>query len=246
MHIYQIIIEYDGTNYVGWQKQKNGKSIQETIEKILKKLLKYKIILYGSGRTDAGVHAIAQSAHFSSPFVIKNLVNFLKSLNFFLKKKNIVIISIKKKNKLFHARFSAKKRVYKYVITNRFADTVLDNNRSWHIRNLLNIKLLKEGGKILEKTRDFSMFRSSSCGAKSPIRNLHFVKIKKEKDKIIIFFQSKSFLQQQVRSMVGCLKYIGEKKWDIKKFKKLINLKKRSNCAPPAPPQGLFLQKVIY
>ncbi len=105
---------------------------------------------------------------------------------------------------------------------------------------------MKEGGKILEKTRDFSMFRSSSCGAKSPIRNLNFVKIKKEKDKIIIFFQSKSFLQQQVRSMVGCLKYLGEKKWDIKKFKKLINLKKRSNCAPPAPPQGLFLQKVIY
>ena len=87
MHIYQIIIEYDGTDYVGWQKQKNGKSIQETIEKVLKKLLKCKIILYGAGRTDTGVHAIAQSAHFSSPFVIKNLVNFLKSLNFFFKKK---------------------------------------------------------------------------------------------------------------------------------------------------------------
>ena len=212
MHIYQIIIEYDGTNYVGWQKQKNGKTIQETIEKILNKLLKYKITLNGSGRTDAGVHAIAQSAHFSSSFVIKNLDNFLKSLNFFLKKKNIVITAIKKKNKFFHARFSAKKRIYMYVITNRFADTILEKNRTWHIRNFLDIKLMREGAKILLKTKDFSMFRASSCNAKSPIRSLDVVKIKKEKDKIILLFQSKSFLQQQVRSMVGCLKYVGEKK----------------------------------
>ena len=246
MHIYQIIIEYDGTNYAGWQKQKNGKSIQETIEKVLKKLLKYRIILYGSGRTDAGVHAIAQSAHFSLPFIIKNSVNFLKSLNFFLKKKNIVITSIKKRNKSFHARFSAKKRIYKYIIINRFADTVLDFNRTWHIRNLLNIKLMKEGTKVLLKTRDFSMFRSSSCAARSPIRKLDAFKIKKEKDKIIIFVKSRSFLQQQVRSMVGCLKYLGEKKWDVKTFKKLIKLKNRLNCAPPAPAKGLYLQKIIY
>ena len=246
MHIYQIIIEYDGTNYVGWQKQKNGKTIQETIEKILNKLLNHKITLHGSGRTDAGVHALAQSAHFILPFVIKNLVNFLKSLNFFLKKKNIAITAIKKKNKFFHSRFSAKKRIYMYIITNRFADTVLDKNRTWHIRNFLDIKLMREGAKILLKTKDFSMFRASSCNAKSPIRSLSVVKIKKQKDKIILLFQSKSFLQQQVRSMVGCLKYVGEKKWDIKKFKKLISQKNRLNCAPPAPAKGLYLQKIIY
>ena len=246
MYVYQIIIEYDGTGYVGWQKQKNGKSIQETIEKVLKKLLKHKITLHGSGRTDAGVHAIAQSAHFNLPFKIINQERSLKSFNFFLKKKNIVITSIKKKIVTFHSRFSAKKRIYKYIITNRIAETVLDQNRSWHIRNLLNIKLMKEGAKVLLKTRDFSMFRSSSCSAKSPIRNLDIVKIKKYNDKITIIFKSKSFLQQQVRSMVGCLKYLGEKKWNLKKFKKLIKLKKRINCAPPAPPQGLYLFKVIY
>lgn len=246
MHVYQIFIEYDGTGYVGWQKQKNGRSIQETIEKTLKKLLKYKINLHGSGRTDAGVHAIAQSAHFNLPFKILNQGLFLKSINFFLKKKNIVIISIKKRNKTFHSRFSAKKRRYKYIIINRFADIVLDHNRAWHIRNPLNIKLMKEGAKVLQNTKDFSMFRSSSCSARSPIRNLDTVKIKKEKDKIFIVFQSQSFLQQQVRSMVGCLKYLGEKKWDIRKFEKLINLKKRTNCAPPAPAQGLYLLKVVY
>jgi len=133
-----------------------------------------------------------------------------------------------------------------YVITNRFADTILEKNRTWHIRNFLDIKLMREGAKILLKTKDFSMFRASSCNAKSPIRSLDVVKIKKEKDKIILLFQSKSFLQQQVRSMVGCLKYVGEKKWDTKKFKKLISQKNRLNCAPPAPAKGLYLQKIIY
>ena len=105
---------------------------------------------------------------------------------------------------------------------------------------------MKKGAKVLLKTRDFSMFRSSSCSAKSPIRNLETVKVKKDNNKIIIIFKSKSFLQQQVRSMVGCLKYLGEKKWNLKKFKKLIKLKKRIYCAPPAPPQGLYLLKVFY
>jgi len=99
---------------------------------------------------------------------------------------------------------------------------------------------------LLLGTKDFSMFRSSSCGANSPIRTIKSIEIKKEKEKIIFFFKSKSFLQQQVRSMVGCLKYVGEKKWNLTKFRKYINLKKRSNCAPPAPSCGLYLFKVLY
>ena len=246
MYIYQIIIEYDGTGYVGWQKQKNGKSIQETIEKILKKLVKYKISLQGSGRTDAGVHAIAQSAHFNLPFKILNHVRFLKSLNFFLKKKNIVITSIKKKNNFFHSRFSAKKRIYKYKITNRLAESILNKDRTWHVSNLLDIKLMKKASNILLNTKDFSMFRSSSCQAKSPIKKIDFIKIQKRDDEIILIFQSKSFLQQQVRSMVGCLKEIGEKKLSLENFQRNINKKIRSNCSPPAPSCGLYLFKILY
>ena len=247
MFIYQLLIEYDGTNYNGWQKQKNGKSIQETIEKALKKILKNKINLYGSGRTDAGVHAISQSAHFSAGFKIINKISFLNSINFFLKNKKISILDIKLKPKNFHARFSAKKRIYEYVLINRQAPLSLEQNKAWHIKKLLNIDLMKKGAKLLLGTKDFSTFRSASCGAKSPIRTLKTAKVYKLNEKKIIFlFESKSFLQQQVRSMVGCLKYLGEQKWDLKKFKRVLKLKNRSLCAPPAPACGLYLKKVFY
>jgi tRNA pseudouridine38-40 synthase len=246
MFTYQILIEYDGTNFVGWQRQKNGISIQGSIEKVLKKLLKQKVILNGSGRTDSGVHANEQSAHFNSNHKIKDNDKFLNSINFFLNKKKISILNIKKRNKLFHSRYSAKMRIYKYIIINRKSPLSLDFNRAWYVRNILDLNLIKKASKLLLGTKDFSMFRSSSCGANSPIRTIKSIEIKKEKEKIIFFFKSKSFLQQQVRSMVGCLKYVGEKKWNLTKFRKYVNLKKRSNCAPPAPSCGLYLFKVLY
>ena len=246
MFTYQILIEYDGTNFVGWQRQKNGISIQGSIEKVLKKLLKQKVILHGSGRTDSGVHANEQSAHFKSIHNIKDNNKFLNSINFFLNKKKISIININKINKAFHARHSAKMRIYKYIIINRKSPLSLDFNRAWYVRNILDLNLIKKASKLLIGTKDFSMFRSSSCGANSPIRTNKSIEIKQEKDQIIFFFKSKSFLQQQVRSMVGCLKYVGEKKWNLTKFRKYVNLKKRSNCAPPAPYCGLYLFKVIY
>jgi len=247
MFIYQLLIEYDGTNYNGWQKQKNGKSIQETVEKTLKKILKNKINLYGSGRTDAGVHAISQSAHFSVDFKIINKISFLNSINFFLKNKKISILDVKLKSENFHARFSAKKRIYEYALINRQAPLSLEENKAWHIKKPLNIDLMKKGAKLLLGTKDFSSFRSASCGAKSPIRTLKTAKVYKSNNKKIIFlFESKSFLQQQVRSMVGCLKYLGEHKWDLKKFKRVLKLKNRSLCAPPAPACGLYLKKVFY
>ena len=246
MAIYQIIIEYDGTDFVGWQIQKNGFSVQEAIQKTLIKILKEKIILYGSGRTDAGVHAIAQSAHFLTTTKIKNKFLFLNTINFFLNKQKISILEINTKKKKFHSRYSAKKRFYKYVIINRISPLSLDLNRAWHIKSTLNVDLLKKAGKLLEGTKDFSTFRSSSCGAESPYRTLEKVTITKRGNQIIITFKSKSFLQQQVRSMVGCLKLVGEKKWSLKKFKHVMNSKKRINCAPPAPPRGLYLLKVSY
>ncbi len=246
MFNYQIIIEYDGTNFIGWQKQKNGISVQKTIEKIIVKILKEKITLYGSGRTDSGVHAKAQSANFILKSKINNKFLFLNSINFFLNKKKISILKINERKKNFHARFSAKRREYKYVIINRMAPLSLESNKAWHIRSDLNFKLMRKAAKILKGTKDFSTFRSSSCGAKSPIKTLEEPKIKKVEDKIIIIFRSKSFLQQQVRSMVGCLKFVGEKKWSLKKFKEVLASKKKTNCAPPAPPCGLYLNSIRY
>ena len=246
MHRYQILIEYIGTDFVGWQIQPKGKSIQKLIQKKLSKLLSEKISLVGSGRTDSGVHAIEQSAHFDCKREIQNLDKLLKSGNHFMNDMGISILNIKKRNLNFHARFSAKERIYKYVIFNRLSKPSIDKERGWHVIKKLDISLMKEGAKKILGTRDFSTFRSSSCNAKSPIRTMKSIKIKSIKGKIEIEFQSKSFLQQQVRSMVGCLKYLAEKKWNLKKFDLIFKSKKRTLCAPPAPAAGLFLKKVIY
>jgi len=246
MHRYQILIEYVGTNFVGWQIQSKGRSIQKSIQIKLSKLLKEKVLLIGSGRTDSGVHAIEQSAHFDSKKEIQNLGKFLKSINHFVNNMDISIINIKKRNINFHARFSAKQRVYKYIIFNRLSRPSIEKERGWHIINKLDISLMKKGAKKLLGTKNFSTFRSSSCNAKSPIRTMRLIKIKSIKGRIEIQFKSRSFLQQQVRSMVGCLKYLAEKKWDLKKFDLVFKSKKRTLCAPPAPAEGLFLEKVIY
>ena len=243
---YLLKVEYDGTNYSGWQFQKNGKSIQETIERALKKILKIKIKINGAGRTDKGVHAFGQHANFKINKKIKNEKKFLNSLNFFLGKKSISIISVKRKKTIFHSRFDAKERTYEYKIINREGSLSLDNSKAWHVKKKLNISLLKKGAKILEGTHDFSTFRASSCSAKSPIKKMYSVKVNKKCDQIFLIFRSKSFLQNQVRSMVGSLKYLSSGKWSLKEFKKAFFSKKRSNCAPPAPACGLYLQNIKY
>ena len=243
---YQILIEYVGTNFIGWQVQKKGNSVQGLIQKKLSKILKEKIVLIGSGRTDSGVHAIEQSAHFDCNKKIKNLKIFLKSANYFLSQNLISILKIKKKKSNFHARHSAKMRSYVYVIYNRESPSSLNKNRGWHIKRELNLNLMKKGAKKLTGTFNYSTFRSSSCGAKSPVRTIKNFTISKHKKVIRVRIKSRSFLQQQVRSMVGCLKYLGEGKWDMKYFEKVFKSKKRFLCAPPAPACGLFLEKVIY
>ena len=246
MFRYQILIEYVGTSFRGWQIQKKGKTIQGLIQEKISKLLKQKITLYGSGRTDTGVHAIEQSAHFDSKNRLIQTNRFLKSINHFLNKEGVTILKIRKRNNNFHARFSAKMRIYKYIIINRLSGPVLDKDKGWHVMKKLDLATMKKGAKKLIGTKDFSTFRASSCRAKSPIKTMKFVRIKSSKNKIEIEFRSQSFLQQQVRSMVGCLKYLGENKWSLKKFESIMKSKKRVLCAPPAPPEGLFLSRVIY
>ena len=174
------------------------------------------------------------------------MVKFLKSINHFLNDKGVAVTKIKKRSNKFHSRYSAKQRIYKYIIFNQISEPVIEKNRGWHVRKPLDLELIKKGAKKLIGTNDYSTFRSSSCHAKSPIKTIKSIKIKSLKNKIEIEFKSQSFLQQQVRSMVGCLKYLGEKKWDLKTFNKAFRSKKRILCAPPAPPEGLFLAKVIY
>ena len=246
MFNYLIKIEYEGTNFVGWQSQKNGRSIQDNIEKALKKVLKKKVRVKGSGRTDKGVHALSQYANFQSDTKIKEKKTFLNSVNFFLNKKYISILDIKNKQQDFHARFNAKLRTYEYLIINRIGILSIDRNRAWHVKKKIDLKLMKKGAKILEGTHDFSTYRASSCSAKSPIKKMLPIKIRKKNDRIRIRLSSKSFLQNQVRSIIGCLIYLSIGKWSINEFKKSFKSKKRDQCAPPAPACGLYLYNVKY
>ena len=180
IHNYLIKIEYDGTNFVGWQYQKNGKSVQDTIEKALFKIFKHKIKISGAGRTDKGVHAIGQYANFKIEKKIECKKKFLNSINYFLKKNLVSITKIEKKDFHFHARFNAKERIYEYKIINRIGSLALTNNKAWHIKKKLNIELLKKGAKLLEGKHDFSTFRASTCSANSPIKKINALKVKKK------------------------------------------------------------------
>jgi tRNA pseudouridine38-40 synthase len=242
---YKVKIEYDGTSFVGWQFQKNGLSIQEVLQKAIFNFSKEKVIVTGAGRTDSGVHALSQIAHFDLKKKIEKN-KFLPAINQHIGSKLVTVLKINKVHKKFHSRFDAKRRTYQYVIINRQSPLALQKNKAWHIRKKLDIKLMNKGIKFLIGTHDFSTFRASSCGAKSPIKTMEKISIKKNKDKIILKFISESFLQQQVRSMVGCIKYLGEGKWDIEKFIKIFKSKSRLSCAPPAPPCGLYLTKISY
>ena len=248
MHRYQIIIEYDGTeaNLYGFQIQKKGNTVQKLVQSTISKILKEKIKIIGSGRTDRGVHSWGQSAHFDTKKKIINTEKFIYSLNFFLNKKLISILEIKKRNLSFHARYSAKERIYEYIVLNRFASPSIDKNKVWYIRKKLDLNLMKKGAKKLLGKKDFKTFQASNCYSMTSIKTLKKINIKKGNEKIEIQFKSKSFLRNQVRSMVGCLVYLGQKKWSLKKFESVFKSKKRKLCAPPAPAHGLYLLKVNY
>jgi len=245
MQRYKIKIEYEGTPFVGWQFQKNGQSIQEVLQKAIFNFSNEKVTVTGAERTDSGVHALAQTAHFDLKKKMQKK-NILSAINQNIGKKPVTILKVNKANKNFHARYDAKRRTYRYLIINRQSPLALQKNKAWHIRKRLDLLSMKKGAKLLLGTHDFSTFRASSCGAKSPIKTMEKISIKKNKDKITLQFTSKSFLQQQVRSMVGCLKYLGESKWNLKDFVKSFKSKNRLKCAPPAPACGLYLVKIEY
>ena len=245
MQRYKIKVEYEGTPFVGWQFQKNGQSVQEVLQNAIFNFSREKVVVTGAGRTDSGVHALEQVAHFDLKKKMQKK-SLLPAINQNIRNKSVAVIKINKVNKKFHARYDAKKRTYLYLIINRQSPLAIQKNKAWHIKKKLDVQAMKKGAKLLLGTHNFSTFRSASCGAKSPIRTMEKILIKKNKDKITLQFTSRSFLQQQVRSMVGCIKYLGEGRWNLVNFKKTFKSKARSKCAPPAPACGLYLQRVSY
>ena len=246
---YKITVEYLGTNFSGWQKQKNSYSIQEAIEKSATKLLQQEISLVVAGRTDAGVHAEGQVAHLD----IKNVFCSRKmqlGINFHLLNekfgRDISIKKVVKVNSKFNARFSAKKKLYQYLIFNSYYRSPLFQNKSWWVRKAIDHKKVIEASKYLLGSHNFSSFRAKGCQANSPIRTIESIKISKEKNIIKLNFLAKSFLYNQVRIMVGTLKEIGVSSKPPKEIAEILNLKNRKHAGITAPPEGLTLKKILY
>jgi len=241
----KCIVEYDGTHFVGWQRQINGKTVQETIEDAIEKLAEKKTTIFGAGRTDAGVHAVHQVFHFDFNKDI-DAKKITEALNFHLKNNSISILKTELVQNDFDSRRNAKLRIYKYIIINRDSPLSIEKDRAWQLKIKLNEVKMNDAAQILLGTHDFTTFRSASCGAKSPIKTMEKINIFRKDDYIYSYFESQSFLQQQVRSMMGCIKLVGENKWSKQDLFNVLNSKDRSKCAVPAPATGLYLENVIY
>ena len=243
----RINIEYDGTKYVGWQKQKNGKSIQGEIEACLFNLYKEEIKLFVAGRTDSGVHAIEQVAHFDTNNKIEANRIYL-ALNFLLNESSndISILTSEEASLEFHSRFSAKKRTYLYKILNRRSPSPIYSNRVYWIPYELDEFLMREAASYLIGRHDFNSFRSSECQSEKSIRSLETIDIRRVKDQILIQISAKSFLHNQVRIIVGTLINIGRKYWKKEKMLEILNYKNRIYAGPTAPAEGLYLKKIHY
>jgi tRNA pseudouridine38-40 synthase len=242
---WKLTVEYDGAAFCGWQKQLELPTVQQAIEEAIFKFSGEAGNLIVAGRTDTGVHARAQVAHFdlareTTGDVVRN------ALNNYLRPQKVVILNAEAKDETFHARFSALGRSYRYRIINRPSPLALDANYAWHISKELNIPAMQHAASLLLGQHDFSTFRALDCQANSPIRTLDRLDITKQGEEVTIFAAARSFLHHQVRNMVGTLKLVGNDKWTIDDFTAAFAACDRTRGGPNAPPQGLCFWEVTY
>lgn len=243
---YKLTIEYFGTGLLGWQRQKEGASIQRFLSEAIFKLCGEKdVIVQGSGRTDAGVHALGQVAHFDiKKWYQPNVI--MRALNFYLKKHPVSIIAAEEVTEDFHARFSAKQRHYVYRILARPAPPCIKKNRVWHVPFPLDVNVMHEAAQLLVGQHDFSSFRASLCQSKSPIKTIDRLDVIKNGEEIEIYVSALSFLHHQVRNFAGTLKLVGAGKWTINDVQKALDAKDRTKGGLTAPADGLYFLKVDY
>ncbi|HVZ69017.1 MAG TPA: tRNA pseudouridine(38-40) synthase TruA [Rhizomicrobium sp.] len=242
---YRLTIEYDGAPFSGWQRQENGPSVQAALEDAIFRLSGERAAVTGAGRTDSGVHALGQAAHFDlekefAPGKVRD------ALNYHLKPAPIAVLEASIADADFHARFSAKARHYLYRIVCRRAPLALERGRAWHLVRDLDSEAMHLAAQSLIGTHDFTTFRAAECQAKSPVKTLDVLDVSRLADEIQIRASARSFLHHQVRSMVGSLKLVGEGKWHPREMRRALEAKDRSACGPVAPAEGLYLVKVDY
>ena len=242
---YRLTIEYDGGPFSGWQRQDNGPSVQGALEDAIHKLSGETVTVTGAGRTDSGVHAFGQVAHFDlekefAPDKVRD------ALNYHLKPALVAVLEASIADSEFHARFSAKARHYLYRIICRRAPLVLERGHAWHLSRDLDAEAMHLASQSLIGSHDFTTFRAAECQAKSPVKTLDVLDVRRLVDEIQITASARSFLHHQVRSIVGSLKLVGEGKWQPRDMKRALEKKDRTACGPVAPADGLYLVKVDY
>jgi tRNA pseudouridine38-40 synthase len=242
---YRLTLEYDGSPFSGWQRQENGPSVQAAIEEAIYKLSGERVTLTGAGRTDAGVHAFGQVAHFdlTKDFAPEKIRD---ALNHHLRPAPVIVLDAATPAPDFHARFSATSRAYLYRILCRRSPPALVRGRVWHIVRELDTDAMHAAAQFLVGQHDFTTFRSSECQASSPVKTLDRLEVHRAGEEVHIEALARSFLHNQVRSMVGSLKLVGEGKWQPPQVKDALEARDRSACGPVAPPEGLYLVRVEY
>jgi tRNA pseudouridine38-40 synthase len=242
---YKLTLEYDGSGFVGWQRQENGLSIQKALEEAVAGFCGEQVVVAGAGRTDAGVHALGQVAHLdlvreAAPETIRD------ALNFHLKPSPIAVLSVELAPEGFHARFSATARLYRYRIVNRRAPLALDRGRAWWVPQPLDAEAMAAGARLLLGRHDFTSFRASLCQAPSPVKTLDRLEVRRSGEEVVIEAGARSFLHHQVRNMVGSLKLVGEGKWTAEQIGRVLAARDRTAAGPTAPADGLTLVEVRY
>ena len=251
---WKLTIEYSGTSFSGWQKQDNAPSIQQAVEDALFKFCQQEIPIHAAGRTDAGVHARGQVAHFDLDYGDRPLTGFdvAKAINAHLRPQPVSVIAAEEVDTDFHARFSAKKKQYAYRFLSRSAPPVLEKNRLWHYKHSLDVKKMRQAAGYLLGHHDFSTFRDSQCQAKSPIRTLDRLEIedfpydKHGGREIFMIAEAQSFLHHQIRNIAGTLALVGQGKWSPKDVNTALEARTRTAGGPTAPADGLYLVKIDY
>ncbi|WP_374377993.1 tRNA pseudouridine(38-40) synthase TruA [Dongia sp.] len=242
---FRLTIEYDGGPFVGWQRQDNGLSIQQVLEEAVLATVQETTMVYGAGRTDAGVHALGQVAHVDIEKAIEPN-RLMAALNFHMKPNPVAVIGCEIADDDFHARFSAVGRAYLYRIVNRRAPLVIDRGHAWHLGSELDAGAMHEAAQRLLGRHDFTSFRASLCQAQSPVKTLDRLDVMRQGEEIQIIAEARSFLHHQVRNMVGTLRLVGEGKWSADDVTRALEAHDRSASGPTAPPDGLYLTRVVY
>ncbi|HTH15168.1 MAG TPA: tRNA pseudouridine(38-40) synthase TruA [Magnetospirillum sp.] len=242
---YKLTVEYDGSGYCGWQRQEHGPSVQQALEEAVLRFCQSETLVQCAGRTDAGVHATAQVAHFDAPREYRT-DRVRDGLNFHLRPHPIAVLAAEEVDDDFHARFSAIGRSYLYRIVNRRAPAALEASRVWWVPVALDAEAMQAGANYLLGHHDFTTFRASECQAKSPLKTLGELTVTRVGEEIRIITAARSFLHHQVRNMVGTLRLVGEGKWQPEDVKRALEARDRGAGGPTCPPDGLYLTGVKY